>query len=113
MQGNSVSTASWLGGAIILASLVAIFGIHWYLSHNRAQVREAQEAERSSQDPLTDDSTIDEPPLPAKDPEANRRVKELLNQSEESGPPNADWERIWFIDPRSKGNPDRIEGAIQ
>ena len=43
----------------------------------------------------------------------NRRVKELLNQSEDLRQIEYEWERIWFTDQPSHLTPERIHGGIQ
>jgi hypothetical protein len=43
----------------------------------------------------------------------NRRVNELLNQSEDLRQVQLEWERIWFNDHPSHLTPERVDGAIQ
>ena len=43
----------------------------------------------------------------------NRRVTELLNQSEDLRVIEEEWERIWFTDQPSHLNPNRVHGGIQ
>lgn len=43
----------------------------------------------------------------------NRRIKELLNNSEDLRQIGNEWERIWFTDQPSHLTPDRIHGGIQ
>ena len=43
----------------------------------------------------------------------NRRVQQLLNQSEDLRQLNAEWERIWFTDQPSHLTPERLHGGIQ
>lgn len=114
MQGNSDVGARWLGGVIVLTSLALIFGIHWALSHYRAQVQQAREVAPQPPVPVIDDPTLDEQKLSAKDEsEANRRVKELLNQSEDLRVIRDEWMQIWYTDHPTHLNPYRIDGAIQ
>lgn len=49
-------------------------------------------------------------PIYSSDP--NRRVKQLLNQSEDLRQIGNEWERIWFTDQPSHLNPERIHGGI-
>jgi hypothetical protein len=43
----------------------------------------------------------------------NRRIKELLNNSEDLRQIEYEWERIWFTDQPSHLTPDRVHGGIQ
>jgi hypothetical protein len=43
----------------------------------------------------------------------NRRILELLNQSEDLRQIEYEWERIWFTDHPSHLTPERVDGAIQ
>jgi hypothetical protein len=43
----------------------------------------------------------------------NRRIAELLNQSEDLRQIEYEWERIWFTDQPSHMTPERIHGGIQ
>ncbi len=43
----------------------------------------------------------------------NRRVLELLNQSEDLRQIEYEWERIWFTDQPSHLTPERVHGGIQ
>ena len=43
----------------------------------------------------------------------NRRITELLNQSEDLRVIEEEWERIWFTDQPSHLNPNRVHGGIQ
>jgi hypothetical protein len=43
----------------------------------------------------------------------NRRMHELLNNSEDLRVIEEEWERIWFTDQPSHLNPQRIHGGIQ
>jgi hypothetical protein len=43
----------------------------------------------------------------------NRRIRELLNQSEDLRQIEYEWERIWFTDHPSHLTPERVEGGIQ
>jgi hypothetical protein len=43
----------------------------------------------------------------------NRRMAELINQSEDLRQINNEWERIWFTDQPSHLSPERIHGGIQ
>jgi hypothetical protein len=43
----------------------------------------------------------------------NRRVTELLNQSEDLRVIEEEWERIWFTDQPSHLNPNRVHGGMQ
>lgn len=43
----------------------------------------------------------------------NRRMKELLNTSEDLRQIQNEWERIWFTDQPSHMTPERIHGGIQ
>lgn len=49
-------------------------------------------------------------PIYSSDP--NRRVKELLNQSEDLRQISYEWERIWFTDQPSHMVIDRVHGGI-
>ena len=42
----------------------------------------------------------------------NRRVNELLNQSEDFRQIEYEWERIWFTDMPSHLTPERIDGGV-
>jgi hypothetical protein len=42
----------------------------------------------------------------------NRRVRELLNQSEDLRQIEYEWERIWFTDMPSHLTPERVDGGI-
>jgi hypothetical protein len=42
-----------------------------------------------------------------------RRMKELMNQSEDLRVIEEEWERIWFTDQPSHLNPQRIHGGMQ
>lgn len=42
----------------------------------------------------------------------NRRVLELLNQSEDLRQIEYEWERIWFTDMPSHLTPERVHGGI-
>lgn len=46
-------------------------------------------------------------------PDPNRRIKELLNTSEDLRPIQEEWERIWFNDHPSHLTPVRVGGGIQ
>lgn len=43
----------------------------------------------------------------------NRRVRELLNNSEDLRQIEYEWERIWFTDEPSHMTPERVHGGIQ
>jgi len=43
----------------------------------------------------------------------NRRVTELLNNSEDLRQIEYEWERIWFTDQPSHLTPERVDGGIQ
>jgi hypothetical protein len=43
----------------------------------------------------------------------NRRILELLNNSEDLRQIEYEWERIWFTDHPSSLTPERVSGAIQ
>jgi hypothetical protein len=43
----------------------------------------------------------------------NRRILELLNNSEDLRQIEYEWERIWFTDHPSHLTPERVDGAIQ
>ena len=43
----------------------------------------------------------------------NRRMHELLNQSEDLRQVEYEWERIWFVDQPSHMTPERVHGGIQ
>lgn len=43
----------------------------------------------------------------------NRRMHELLNQSEDLRTMEYEWERIWFTDQPSHLSPERVHGGIQ
>ena len=43
----------------------------------------------------------------------NRRVTELLNNSEDLRQIEYEWERIWFTDQPSHLTPERVHGGIQ
>jgi hypothetical protein len=43
----------------------------------------------------------------------NRRILELLNNSEDLRQIEYEWERIWFTDQPSHLTPDRVHGGIQ
>jgi hypothetical protein len=43
----------------------------------------------------------------------NRRMNELLNQSEDLRQIEYEWERIWFVDEPSHMTPERVHGGIQ
>ena len=43
----------------------------------------------------------------------NRRIVELLNNSEDLRQIEAEWERIWFNDQPSHLTPERVHGGIQ
>lgn len=43
----------------------------------------------------------------------NRRVNELLNNSEDLRQIQYEWERIWFNDQPSHLTPERVHGGIQ
>jgi hypothetical protein len=43
----------------------------------------------------------------------NRRVVELLNNSEDLRQIQSEWERIWFTDQPSHMTPERVHGGIQ
>ncbi len=42
----------------------------------------------------------------------NRRVRELMSQSEDLRQIEYEWERIWFVDQPSHMTPERIHGGI-
>jgi hypothetical protein len=42
----------------------------------------------------------------------NRRVRELLNQSEDIRQIEYEWERIWFTDMPSHLTPERVDGGV-
>lgn len=42
----------------------------------------------------------------------NRRVNELLNQSEDFRQIEYEWERIWFTDMPSHLTPERVHGGV-
>lgn len=42
----------------------------------------------------------------------NRRVNELLNQSEDLRQIQYEWERIWFTDQPSHLTPERVHGGL-
>jgi hypothetical protein len=42
----------------------------------------------------------------------NRRVLELLNQSEDLRQIEYEWERIWFVDMPSHLTPERVHGGV-
>jgi hypothetical protein len=43
----------------------------------------------------------------------NRRIRELLNTSEDLRQIEYEWERIWFTDEPSHMTPERVHGGIQ
>jgi hypothetical protein len=43
----------------------------------------------------------------------NRRIVELLNQSEDLRQIEYEWERIWFTDQPSHLTPERVHGGIE
>lgn len=43
----------------------------------------------------------------------NRRMRELLNTSEDLRQIEYEWERIWFTDQPSHMTPERVHGGIQ
>ncbi len=43
----------------------------------------------------------------------NRRILELLNNSEDLRQIEYEWERIWFTDEPSHLTPERVHGGIQ
>jgi hypothetical protein len=43
----------------------------------------------------------------------NRRVNELMTQSENLRQIESEWERIWFTDQPSHLTPERVHGGIQ
>lgn len=43
----------------------------------------------------------------------NRRMRELLNTSEDLRQIEYEWERIWFTDEPSHMTPERVHGGIQ
>jgi hypothetical protein len=43
----------------------------------------------------------------------NRRIVELINQSEDLRQIEYEWERIWFVDEPSHLTPERVHGGIQ
>jgi hypothetical protein len=43
----------------------------------------------------------------------NRRMRELLNNSEDLRQIELEWERIWFVDQPSHMTPERVHGGIQ
>jgi hypothetical protein len=43
----------------------------------------------------------------------NRRMTELINQSEDLRQIELEWERIWFVDQPSHLTPERVHGGIQ
>jgi hypothetical protein len=43
----------------------------------------------------------------------NRRMHELMNQSEDLRQIQGEWERIWMIDQPSHLTPERVHGGIQ
>ena len=43
----------------------------------------------------------------------NRRIVELLNNSEDLRQIEYEWERIWFTDQPSHMTPERVHGGIQ
>jgi hypothetical protein len=43
----------------------------------------------------------------------NRRILELLNQSEDLRQIEYEWERIWFTDQPSHLTPERVHGGVQ
>jgi hypothetical protein len=43
----------------------------------------------------------------------NRRMVELLNNSEDLRQIEYEWERIWFMDEPSHMTPERVHGGIQ
>jgi len=43
----------------------------------------------------------------------NRRMQQLLNNSEDLRQIENEWDRIWFTDQPSHLTPDRIHGGIQ
>jgi hypothetical protein len=43
----------------------------------------------------------------------NRRMHELLNNSEDLRQIEYEWERIWFTDQPSHMTPERVHGGIQ
>jgi hypothetical protein len=43
----------------------------------------------------------------------NRRMAELISQSEDLRQIELEWERIWFVDQPSHLTPERVHGGIQ
>jgi hypothetical protein len=43
----------------------------------------------------------------------NRRIQELINNSEDLRQIEYEWERIWFTDQPSHLTPERVHGGIQ
>ena len=43
----------------------------------------------------------------------NRRMMELINNSEDLRQIEYEWERIWFVDEPSHMTPERVHGGIQ
>ncbi len=52
-------------------------------------------------------------PLNIYSSDPNRRILELLNNSEDLRQIEYEWERIWFTDHPSHLTPERVDGAIQ
>jgi hypothetical protein len=46
-------------------------------------------------------------------PDPNRRMRQLLNNSEDMRQISNEWERIWFLDQPSHMTPERVHGGIQ
>jgi hypothetical protein len=42
----------------------------------------------------------------------NRRMMELMNQSEDLRQIEYEWERIWFVDQPSHMTPERVHGGV-
>jgi hypothetical protein len=47
------------------------------------------------------------------DSDPNRRMHQLINNSEDLRQIEAEWERFWFTDQPSHLTPDRVHGGIE
>jgi len=115
MQGNVVSAAKWLGALIIVGSVVLALGVHSALSIHTTRLTEAIR----SQTPKPEREALERvgQGMVANPDEPQTRLEQMINQSEDFGPIDGKWPRVWwrgwFDYQPWKLTPERMHGGIQ
>ena len=89
MQGNIVTAARWLGGSLVLASLLLVGGLHWTLSRHADRLAASMSRQRVGVSTTT----------------SNPRIEELLNETEALREASDDFKPFWTLDDPSQLKP--------